>query len=99
MPSSRTRRAPEICTISLRNAPSTRPTYFTARVLAQGLDAYNRTLREVCTATGVECFDAATALPKDLAVMYDDVHFTDEGSRRLGEALARHLLRGAPYAK
>ncbi|MCA8955183.1 MAG: hypothetical protein KDC87_03860 [Planctomycetes bacterium] len=79
--------------------PSTRPTYFTARVLAQGLDAYNRTLREVCTATGVECFDAATALPKDLAVMYDDVHFTDEGSRRLGEALARHLLRGAPYAK
>jgi hypothetical protein len=67
--------------------------YFTTGALERAMAAYNEALLGVCRERGLDCVDAAASLPPDAASFYDDVHFTEEGSRQLAEVLARHLER------
>lgn len=71
--------------------------YFSAGALAKAMDAYNATLLDVCVASGVECIDVAGVLPKDLSIFYDDVHFTERGSRLVAEAVGAYLSARPPY--
>ena len=72
--------------------------YFTAGALQTAMDAYDQTLLEVCAAGPAECFDLAAVLPKDLSIFYDDVHFTELGSRLVAEHLAEYFGSLPPYA-
>jgi lysophospholipase L1-like esterase len=67
--------------------------YFTTGALERAMAAYNQTLLRVCRERGLDCVDAAALLPADEALFYDDLHFTEAGSRRLAEVLAAHLER------
>jgi lysophospholipase L1-like esterase len=62
--------------------------YYSTAVLAEGMHAYNDVLLEVCRTNGLTCVDAAGVLPQDTRILYDDVHFTEEGSRRIAALLA-----------
>jgi lysophospholipase L1-like esterase len=70
--------------------------YYTVESLAEGMARYNQTLLRVCLERGVDCVDLATTLPRDTSVFWDDAHFTEEGARRVAEAVARHLLATEP---
>lgn len=65
--------------------------YYTAGALAEGMDRYNRKLLDVCQKLSVRSFDAASIVPRTTEYFFDDCHFTDEGSRFLGPALADFL--------
>jgi lysophospholipase L1-like esterase len=70
--------------------------YYSVPALAQAMALYNQTMLEVCQAQGLACFDLAAALPSDTTMMYDDVHFTEAGSARIGELVAQHLRTVRP---
>lgn len=72
--------------------------YFSTGALRRGMDAYNATLLSVCEEFGVECVDAAAGVPQDTLYFYDDVHFTEEGSRLVAELIADHLRARPPYS-
>jgi lysophospholipase L1-like esterase len=74
-------------------------TYYSTGALMRALDTYNRTLLETCRERGVECIDAATLVPSDGTMFYDDVHFTEAGARRLAEVIAEHFRARAPFAQ
>ena len=63
--------------------------------LRDGMDRYNQTLREVCGKEGVELVDLDD-LNGDPAVFYDDCHFTDTGSARVAQRVARWLAEHEP---
>lgn len=67
--------------------------YYSAGALASGMEAYNRTLLEVCRGTsGGVCVDLAAVLPRDTTSFYDDVHFNEAGSRQVARVLAERIL-------
>jgi lysophospholipase L1-like esterase len=66
--------------------------YYSAAALEKGMKAYNDALLRICRERQVECLDLASMLEKDTTVFYDDVHFNESGSRKVAEALARHML-------
>jgi hypothetical protein len=66
--------------------------YYSAEALARGMLLYNTALLNVCRERGVECLDAARALPRSVDVFYDDAHFTEAGSAMLAGSLAGYLL-------
>jgi lysophospholipase L1-like esterase len=70
--------------------------YYSAPALADGLDQYNRALVDVCRVRQVECLDLAAALEKDDSTFYDDVHFNENGARRVAQALTAFLLQRPP---
>ncbi|MGD8279743.1 MAG: hypothetical protein PVF69_01160, partial [Gemmatimonadota bacterium] len=72
--------------------------YFAASALQAAMDAYNRTVLDVCVTREVECYDLAARIPKNLDNFYDDVHFTERGSRLVAESLARYFRSLPPYA-
>jgi lysophospholipase L1-like esterase len=65
--------------------------------LARALDAYNRTLLDVCSQRGLECYDLAREIPKDTSAFFDDVHFNEGGARLVAQSLARYLLSRPPF--
>ena len=65
--------------------------------LAQAMNAYNETLLEACRVGGLECFDLASAIPKDGRLFYDDEHFTEAGARLVAEHLRDYLLSKPPF--
>jgi lysophospholipase L1-like esterase len=67
--------------------------YFTTGALERAMAAYNEGLLGVCRERGLDCVDAAATMGPDAALFYDDVHFTEAGSRRLAGVLAAHLKR------
>ena len=71
--------------------------YFSARALWEAMNAYNQALLQVCEDHSVECFDLASALPADTSNFYDDVHFTEKGSRTVASLLADYLSDRPPY--
>jgi lysophospholipase L1-like esterase len=70
--------------------------YYSVEGLAEGMQRYNEALLEVCRQRGVECLDAAAALPRDTGVFYDDAHLTEKGSSLLADRLAAFLLEREP---
>ncbi|MGQ0734114.1 MAG: SGNH/GDSL hydrolase family protein [Acidobacteriota bacterium] len=56
------------------------------------LESVNEATRRVASAQQVALVDLARTLPKDSRLFYDFLHFTNEGSERVGEIVARHLI-------
>ncbi len=52
------------------------------------LELYNELMRQLCREERVEMIDLANLLPKSSAYFYDPMHFTNEGSIRVGQILA-----------
>ena len=57
-------------------------------VLEELMDAFNRTLVEVCQEEGVDYIDLASMLPKDTSTFYDDAHFNISGSEKVATIVA-----------
>ena len=77
-----------------RNAPymtEDAQTYYSAGTLAKAMAAYNDALLEVCSERNLSCLDLAAAVPKEATYFYDDVHFTEAGSRLVAAAVAGHV--------
>jgi lysophospholipase L1-like esterase len=77
-----------------RNAPymtDTPQTYYSAGTLAKAMAAYNDALLEVCRDRQLRCLDLAAAVPKETTYFYDDVHFTEAGSRLVAGVVASHV--------
>ena len=72
--------------------------YFSVRALGEAMAAFNHTLLGVCRARNLECIDVSAGLPKDGEFFWDDIHYTERGSRRLAKIVARHLLGTEPLA-
>ena len=75
-----------------RSRPGAR--YYSVEALADGMAAYNAALLRLCEKRNLSCIDLVSSLPPDTALFTDDVHYTEEGSRRIAFAVASHLLRG-----
>lgn len=71
--------------------------FYSVEALEAGLVAYNEQLLTICRERQVECIDLAAALPKDMTVFYDDVHFNEQGSVQVSEVLADYLLTQPPF--
>ena len=80
------------------NQPQENREYYSVRVLAAAMAAFNRTVLGVCRARDVECIDVSSGLPKDGDFFWDDIHYTERGSRRLAKIVAGHLLGTEPLA-
>ena len=70
--------------------------YVSPADLARAMDAYNRTLLDVCREKSLECYDLAREIPKDTSAFYDDVHFNEAGARMVAQHLAQYLLSMPP---
>lgn len=73
--------------------------YYAVPALRAGLEAYNEVTRRVASLRGLQCIDLAAALPRDLSVYYDDVHFNESGARQVAEVLAQALLGRPPFVR
>jgi len=56
------------------------------------LDHLNRQLIAVCEREGVACFDLASHIPHDTSMFYDEMHFTEAGSKRIGRLTGKFIL-------
>ncbi len=65
---------------------------FATPVLEQLMDAFNRATIEVCRERGVDCIDAAPALPKDATSFMDDVHLTDVGCDKVSDMVCDYFV-------
>jgi lysophospholipase L1-like esterase len=66
--------------------------YYSVGALAEGMRRYNARLLDFCRERGAECLDLAERLPRTTDVFWDDVHFTEEGARRVADLVAGYLL-------
>ncbi|HWB63952.1 MAG TPA: GDSL-type esterase/lipase family protein [Chitinophagales bacterium] len=69
--------------------------YYTQRVLGEALALYNKETIAFCNENHVQCIDAASVLPKDTSVFYDDCHFNESGARKLANYLSSVQLQPA----
>jgi lysophospholipase L1-like esterase len=67
--------------------------YYSVSALAKGIQMYNDVLIEVCRERDIQCFDLARAIPKDLSIFYDDLHYHEEGSKRIAGIITDYILR------
>lgn len=65
--------------------------YYSVAALAEAMDRYNAETLDVCRSEGLRCFDLAAAIPADTTLLYDDVHFTEAGSARVGRSVSEYL--------
>ena len=65
--------------------------YYAVEALSKGMELYNNRLKEVCAQREIECLDLAAQIPKDSRYFFDDVHFTDQGSRLVADRVAAYL--------
>lgn len=68
-------------------------TYYSVAALARGMAAYNRELTELACELDVAVVDLAAVIPSDDADFFDDVHFTEAGSRLVARAVAAEIAR------
>ena len=54
--------------------------------------------KEICRERNLACLDAASRLPREGRVFWDDAHFTEEGARLLAELVTDFLLSREPLA-
>jgi lysophospholipase L1-like esterase len=71
--------------------------YYPAGLLADGLEAYNARLLEICGKLRLECVDLAREVPRSLVMFYDDAHFTELGTQRVARVVARYLGSRPPF--
>jgi lysophospholipase L1-like esterase len=65
--------------------------YYTSAALARGLACFNAELEAFAREHGLPLLDLARALAGDPSCFYDDVHFNEEGARRVAAFLADGL--------
>jgi lysophospholipase L1-like esterase len=65
--------------------------YYSARALAEAMARFNRALKQVCEARQVQCIDLAAEIEQTTENYFDDAHFTEAGSRKVGLFVARQL--------
>jgi lysophospholipase L1-like esterase len=65
--------------------------YYTAGALARGLALFNAALEAFAREHDLALLDLARALAGDPGCFYDDVHFNEEGARRVARFLAEAL--------
>jgi lysophospholipase L1-like esterase len=70
---------------------------YTSRALTTAMAAYNDRLLETCRTWGVECFDLAARVPRTTEVYFDDMHYTEQGARRVAGEIAGYLKAQAPF--
>ena len=73
--------------------------YYSAEVLHEVMAEFNAVTLAACEASGVDCVDAAATMPKDTSMLFDDVHFTEEGARQLAGYLVERIGSGDPFAR
>lgn len=73
--------------------------YYSIDALADGMDRYNRQLLALCRAEGLECIDLEKEMPKETTMFFDDVHFTEEGSRHVAQVISGYLISRPPFRK
>lgn len=61
------------------------------------MKAFNDTLLDVCRDDHLECYDLASAIPKDTSAFYDDEHFNIGGGRMVADFVAGRLLSTSPF--
>lgn len=61
--------------------------YFSIESLEKGINQFNRVLIETAMEENVYFLDAASQLPKDTSVFYDDCHFNEAGSEKLAQLI------------
>lgn len=65
--------------------------YYTPAALARAMAAYNRALLALCAERALRCYDLGGAMPREAVNFYDDVHFSEAGSRALADSVGRWL--------
>ena len=70
--------------------------FYSVEALATAMRMFNDMLLRVCGEREVECLDAATLLPRDRTIFFDDSHYTEECSRQLAGLVAEFLLQREP---
>ena len=70
--------------------------YYEPEALAEGMEAFNDTLLQVCRERQIKCVDLAGAIPKTREFFYDDFHFTDGAQDLVASTLARALAPSRP---
>lgn len=73
--------------------PDARVDYWALEALTQSIDSYNAVVRTVCEERGIPCVDLDALLPGDSGVLYDDVHFNEEGARRVAALVTEELKK------
>ncbi len=66
--------------------------YYSMKALKQGLEYYNETILDFCDEEKIECLDLANEIPKSTISFYDDVHFTEMGSKLVADAVYQYLI-------
>ena len=66
--------------------------YYSIEVLTDVMAKYNSTLLEICAESDVACFNLAAAIPRTTEFFFDDVHFNEEGARRVANFVTKHLV-------
>lgn len=65
--------------------------YYTVEALAAGMERFNDVLRDLCRSKRATCVDLARELPRNTSVFYDDVHFNEEGARKVAAVIGDRL--------
>ena len=72
--------------------------YYSARVLAEAMDLYNKRLMQICDLRRIDCIDLAKSIPKTAEMFVDDAHFTEKGSHVVAQVVSEHLAHHEPLA-
>jgi lysophospholipase L1-like esterase len=64
--------------------------------MKKGMEVYNDAVRNLAAEMGVELIDLEKAVPKTLDYLYDHVHFSVNGSKKVAEVLSGYLLETFP---
>jgi hypothetical protein len=65
---------------------------YTSNVLEQLMDAFNRTMIDVCRQRRIDCIDLAGSIPKDTTALYDDLHFNTNGCEKAADIVCDYFV-------
>ena len=65
--------------------------YYSVKALEVAMAQYNQRLLSVCADRKIRCIDLAGQIPSETMYFYDDVHFTEQGARKVSEAISTYL--------
>lgn len=65
--------------------------YYSVEALEAAMAQYNQRLLSVCADRKIPCIDLAGHIPSDAMYFYDDVHFTEQGARKVSEVISTYL--------
>jgi lysophospholipase L1-like esterase len=71
--------------------------YYSVEVLTWAMDRYNKKLMEVCEIRRIACINLADQMPSKLEFFFDDVHFTENGAKRVAEVATSFFKNRPPF--